>query len=169
MKRVITIILLAMVMAIGFEQQCVAQSADPTKTEYIYTKNSDGLEQYKLICLITYDDTLTPKSYTFGLGAQNERYKHIQDNFTIFAGNAEEMYKTLSMIYDFAENFKENEVKVPKGDITLMNYKLPMFGWYTLVETINGYHNFKAKDFKKIIEKFEKFCKKNNVIYISEQ
>lgn len=147
-----------------------AQDIDdlPSKTVLVDSKYKDGLYQYKLGCTTFFDENLRPQDCVFVFMAQNEKYEVLKDLFSICSGNAIEVFETLSMILEFSENFKEDGIEMPKNGFSLKNYKIPMFGWYTLIDTNKGWHNFKTKDFKRIIKKMEEYCKKNNIPYLKE-
>lgn len=164
MKKLIAIMLMLLSTAILVPLYAIEDVEEqPSKTELLDSKYSDGLYQYKLGCTTYFDANLQPEDHIFVFCAQNDKYQSIQDIFVIYSGSATEMYNALTMILNFSENFKEDGVKVPKDRFSLKNYKLPMFGWYTGISTDEGWHDFKTKDFKRMIKKLETFCKKNGI------
>ena len=163
MKKLIAIVMMFIYVGFAMQSSAAQLEEQPSKTEFIDSKSKDGMYQYKILCTTYFDENLQPASYLFILAAQNDTYKHLEDIFVICYGSADEMYNHISTMYNFSENFKEDSVKVPKDGYSLMNYKLPMFGWYTDIRNDKGVHGFKTKDFKRLKEKMEKFCQKKGI------
>lgn len=169
MKKLIVMMLA--VMMVCTSTVLYAEDTTVSKTEWL-VENLDlnHKENYALYCVIYYGVDFKPEQYSFIFRAQNEKYEVLEDRFIIYHGNAQGMYDTLSSCAKFSKEMRENGVKFTNNGVSLTNYNLKLFGWKTEISIDGAYHTFKEKDFKKMLEKFEKFCKKNNIEYnTSEQ
>lgn len=145
-----------------------------SKNEWIVEKYSglypNRMEQYSLFCKITYNNTdFKPESYKFIFRAQNDKYDYIEDRFIIFSGDGQEMYDALNILLSFSKESREDGLTFKFDNISLTNYNLKLLGWRTEIKIGSDSHDFTEKDFKKIIKKFEEFCKKNNIQIIKNK
>lgn len=166
LKNRIILVFMSLFLTNASWQLLAANDEQPSKTEVIYqNRNDNGVTEFRLSCTILYNNELKPEQYVFGFLAQDNNYSYLQSLFPIYIGNASGLYILLNEILDFSENFKEEDIIIPKETYSIKNYKYPLLGWRTSVITSEGQHSFKPKQFKKMIKKFEDYCKKNNISY----
>jgi len=172
MKKLIVMMMLAVLM-VGASVNLQAEDTTVSKTEWLVSKydglDSNRKESYALYCVIYYGADFKPERYSFIFRAQDENYEVLENRFVIYHGDAQGMYNTLNSCLKFSKEMRENGVKFTNDGVSLTNYNLKLFGWRTEISIGGAYHMFKDKDFKKMLEKFEKFCKKNNIVYTIEQ
>lgn len=163
MKKILSIMLLAVMLA-AFTTNSNAEIT-AKKYEKISGKvDSKNIVQYGLGCTVYYDENLQPCGRVFSIIAQNSNYKELEDVLSLFSWlDAQKAYDELVSIYNFSKDFKEDRVKVSKEKYQIENVKMPLLGWYTYIYADGGYHQFKTKDFKKMIKDLVKYCEKNGI------
>lgn len=158
--------LICMVFLLNIFFAQISQAEEMKKTTILASKLDGYIFEYALSVTEYYNSDFTVEEYSFALGAQNDKYSHVEDLFIIVGGDAQKVYNFTKWVLAFINTCKIERLQYP---IDIFDISIEYHNWGSLLGKIyyvsrgNERHGFKKKDIERIQKKLLEYCQKQNI------